>query len=136
VPGEVDWLRARGMGRERFAGYIADYLTSIGYQVERTEQAEPAESRIVARLVKMNPAVPESGKLLEFRLLPTSGGCAAGWVAPTEVPATDRERLGRLVREMTAHLERSVMTESHAAAKVQKVPDARLPWESAATGAK
>lgn len=129
MPPETEWLRVRGMGRERFAGHIAEYLTSIGYSVERSDSAEPPENRIAALLVRMNPAVPDGAKELRFRLFPTSGGAAVSWVAPTSVRVEDRPRLDRLVREITAHLERAVLTESHATAKVTKAPDLRLPWE-------
>lgn len=125
---ETEWLRARGLGRERFAGYIADFLGSLGYAVEREERTEPAESRLLARLARMNPAVPTIGRELEVRLIPTSGGSAAFWVRPLEVPPEERERLDRLVREIVAHLERAVSTESHAAAKITRPPNARLPW--------
>ncbi|MCI4358439.1 MAG: hypothetical protein L3J95_02945 [Thermoplasmata archaeon] len=127
---ETEWVRVRGMGRERFAGHLSDYLTGIGYAVERIESTEPAETRIVAKLVRMNPAIPEGGKELRFRLYPTSGGAAAGWVGPNAVPDAERGRFDRMVREIFAHLERAVLTESHATAKVTRAPDVRLPWES------
>jgi hypothetical protein len=124
-----EWLRARGIGRERFAGYLASYLETIGYTVERSESAEPSESRIVARLTKMNPAVPASAQEIRFRCSPTSGGAALVWEFPSEVADPDRSRMDRLVRELVLHLERAILTESHATAKVTKAPDARLPWE-------
>jgi hypothetical protein len=126
---EVEWMRVRGMGRERFAGHLSDYLTGIGYTVERTESTEPAETRIVARLVRMNPAIPSGAKELSFRLFPTSGGAAVAWIGPLTVPEAERGRFDRMVREIFAHLERAVLTESHATAKVSRAPDARLPWE-------
>jgi len=126
--GNGDWLRVRGIGRERFGGYLADYLTSLGYAVERTETTEPAESRVKGRLERMNPAVPPSAKELEFRFYPTSGGAALVWETPTAIPAEELARMDRLVREMTAHLERTVATESHATAKVVRPSDPRLPW--------
>ncbi|HEV2429238.1 MAG TPA: hypothetical protein VGV64_05255 [Thermoplasmata archaeon] len=125
----IEWLRVRGMGRERFAGHLADFLESIGYSVERKEVPDPPESRLTARLTRQNPAVPEGAKSLEFRLSPTSGGASLTWVAPPEIEGADRGRVDRLVREIAAHLERSVLTESHATAKVSRAPDARLPWE-------
>jgi hypothetical protein len=127
-----EFLRVRGMGRERFAGYIADYLTEAGYRVERSDTVEPAESRVVATLTRMNPAVPDGGRELEFRLYPSSGGASVNWIRPTEVPEADRARLDRLVREFIAHLERAVSTESHATAKVSRPPAAQLPWQVAA----
>ncbi|MFZ1022873.1 MAG: hypothetical protein WAN87_01905 [Thermoplasmata archaeon] len=127
-----DWLRVRGIGRERFAGYLADYLGGLGYTVERSESAEPSESRISARLTKMNPAVPGAATDVRFRFYPTSGGAALVFEAPTEVPEADRARMDRWVRELVLHLERAISTESHATAKVTRAPDARLPWDAAA----
>ncbi|MFZ0891228.1 MAG: hypothetical protein WB778_02730 [Thermoplasmata archaeon] len=127
-----DWLRVRGIGRERFAGYLADYLGTLGYTVERSESAEPSESRISAKLTKMNPAVPGCAQDVRFRFYPTSGGAALVFEAPTEVPEAERARMDRWVRELVLHLERAISTESHATAKVTKAPDARLPWDAAA----
>jgi hypothetical protein len=118
------------MGRERFAGYLADYLTALGYLVERTESTDPAESRVAAKLEKMNPAIPASASELRFRLTPTSGGAAVVWEAPVAVPESDRPRLDRMVREFVAHLERAVSTESHATAKVVPPPKPHVPWNS------
>ena len=126
--GNGDWLRVRGIGRERFGGYLADYLTSIGYAVERSESTEPMESRIKGRLEKMNPAVPPGAKELAFRFYPTSGGAALVWEAPTTIPPEELARMDRLMREMVAHLERAVATESHATAKIVRPSDPRLPW--------
>jgi len=126
----LDWVRVRGMGRERFAGYLADYLAALGYKVERTESADPPESRVAATLEKMNPAIPSSASELRFRLTPTSGGAAVVWEAPVDVPERDRPRLDRLVREFVAHLERAVSTESHATAKVVPPPKPHVPWSS------
>jgi hypothetical protein len=127
--GGSDWLRARGIGRERFAGYLADYLGTIGYAVERTDSTEPSLSRVTGRLERMNPAVPPIANELAFRLYPTSGGAALVWEAPTEVPADQRSRMDRLVAEISSHLVRSVATESHATAKVTAPSDSRLPWQ-------
>ena len=123
-----DRLRVRGIGRERFAAYLADYLGTLGYTVERTDQAEPAESRLKGRLDRMNPAVPPAASALEFRFYPTSGGAALVWEAPVAVPEEQRARMDRLVREMSSHLERAIATESHATAKVVRPSDPRLPW--------
>jgi hypothetical protein len=123
-----DWLRVRGIGRERFATYLSDYLGTIGYTVERTEGSEPIESRVKGRLERMNPALPPAASALEFRLYPTSGGAALVWQAPTEVPAEERQRMDRLVREISSHLERAIATESHATAKVVRPAESRLPW--------
>jgi hypothetical protein len=125
-----EWLRVRGMGRERFAGYLADFLTSAGYQIERTDTNEPPESTVRAHLTRMNPAVPDGAKEIELRLYPNSGGAYARWVLPSGVSDTDRSRLDRFVRELVTHVERAVATESHATAKVTRPPSAHLPWES------
>ncbi len=127
-----DWLRVRGIGRERFATYLAEYLGTIGYTVERTEGSEPTESRVKGRLDRMNPALPPAASALEFRLYPTSGGAALVWQVPTEVPADERQRMDRLVREISSHLERAIATESHATAKVVRPAESRLPWVDSA----
>jgi len=130
--GNGDWLRVRGIGRERFATYLADYLGSLGYTVERTDAAEPSESRVKGRLDRMNPAVPPAAAALEFRFYPTAGGAALVWEAPTDVPVEQRARMDRLVREISSHLERAIATESHATAKVVRPAEPRLPWTGAA----
>jgi hypothetical protein len=130
--GNGDWLRARGIGRERFAGYVGDYLASVGYSVERSEATEPVETRIACRLQKMNPALPPAANALQFRLYPTSGGAALVWEAPTDVPEDQRSRMDRFVREIEGHLTRAVATESHATAKVVRPADPHLPWSGAA----
>jgi hypothetical protein len=125
-----EWLRVRGMGRERFAGYLAEFLTEAGYSVERTDTNDPAESTVHARLTRMNPAVPDGAREIEFRLYPNSGGAYARWILPATVTDGDRGRLDRFVRELVTHVERAVATESHATAKVTKAPAAHLPWEA------
>jgi hypothetical protein len=127
--GGSDWLRARGIGRERFAGYLADYLATIGYVVERTDSTEPSLSRVTGRLERMNPAIPPIATELAFRLYPTSGGAALVWEAPTNVPADQKSRMDRLVAEISTHLVRSAATESHATAKITAPADSRLPWQ-------
>ena len=127
-----DWLRVRGIGRERFATYLSEYLGTLGYSVERTDVTEPSESRVKGRLERMNPAVPPAAAALEFRLYPTAGGAALVWEAPTEVPAEQRARMDRLVREISSHLERAIATESHATAKVVRPAEPRLPWAGSA----
>jgi|HubBroStandDraft_1064217.scaffolds.fasta_scaffold01073_8 hypothetical protein len=127
--GNGDWLRVRGIGRERFAGYLADYLGTIGYAVERSETSEPSLSRVKGHLEKMNPAVPPVANDLAFRFYPTSGGAALVWETPVEIPADQKARMDRLVAEISSHLIRAVATESHATAKVLTPTDSRLPWQ-------
>jgi hypothetical protein len=129
--GSGDWLRVRGIGRERFAGYLSDYLATLGYSVRRDELPEKNESRLVGQLDRPNPAVPGSAASLAFRFYPTSGGAAVVWEAPLEMPAGELGRMDRLVREIASHLERAISTESHATAKVIRPTGARLPWQSA-----
>lgn len=129
-----DWLRARGIGRERFAGYLAEYLTTLGYTVERVDTNEPSLSRVTGKLERMNPAVPPAAAALAFRLYPTSGGAALVWEAPTEIPTEQRARMDRLVAEISSHLVRTVATESHATAKVSAPTDSRLPWQGNGAG--
>ena len=124
----VDWLRARGIGRERFAGYIIEDLGTLGYTIERTETTEPMESHLTAHLSKQNPSIPPSASDLVFRLYPTSGGAALIWEAPRAVAPEDRAGMDRFVREISLHLERSIATESHATAKVVRPAESRLPW--------
>ncbi len=128
-----DWLRVRGIGRERFVGYLADYLVGLGYRVERGERTEPMESWLKGRLERPNPAVPASAGELEFRFYPTSGGAAVVWELPQAVADSDRGRLDRLVREIATHLERAISTESHATAKLIRPSDSHLPWGSTPT---
>lgn len=127
--GSAEWLRGRGIGRERLAGHLGLFLEGYGYQVERTESTDPAETRLTGELKKTNPSVPPSGRRFEFRLYPTSGGCAVDWIAPLVIEPGDRTRFERLVREIQQHLERVVSTESHGTAKVAPLPGARRPWE-------
>lgn len=124
-----DWLRGKGIGRERFAGYLADYLVTLGYEVERSEVADPAQTKVSAKLVRMNPSVPSCAKELRFLFYPTSGGAALVWEFPTVLVAGEEERMDRLMREIGAHLERAIATESHATAKVARPPGSHLPWQ-------
>ncbi len=126
----AEWIRARGIGRERFAAYFADYLTEQGYAVDRSEVEEPASSLVAGELKRMNPAVPASLRSIRVRFTPTSGGAAALWEHPVEAASGEKGSMDRFVRELVLHLERTVRTESHGTAKVQPVPGARLPWEA------
>ena len=124
----ADWLRVRGIGRERFVGYVADYLSGMGFSVEKVETAEPASTQITGSLVRMNPSVPNGLRILRFRVAPTSGGAAIYWEAPATLPDIERARADRFSRELETHLGRAVSTESHGTAKVVRSPVARLPW--------
>ena len=126
--GNGDWLRVRGIGRERFAGYLADYLGTLGYAVRRDELAERNESLLTGQLDRPNPAVPGAAASLVFRFYPTSGGAAVVWEAPVEMPTAEMGRMDRLVREIASHLERAISTESHATAKVIRPSTPKLPW--------
>jgi len=123
-----DWLRGRGIGRERLVGHIADFLTATGYTIERAETGEPAESRVVAQLTRMNPSVPPGAHSLAFRIYPTAGGAAITWLEPTSVPDGEWSRMDRFEREFSQHLERVVLTASHASARLVRPPTSRLPW--------
>ena len=61
--GNGDWLRVRGIGRERFAGHLAEYLTTLGYAVERSESTDPAESRVAGRLTLSQSPLPSPMRL-------------------------------------------------------------------------
>lgn len=128
----ADWLRVRGIGRERFVGYLADYLTGIGFTVEKTEIADPASTQLEGSLARMNPAVPEGLRKLRFRVAPTSGGAAIYWEAPSALPSAELARADRFSRELETHMGRAVSTESHGTAKVVRSPVARLPWLTSA----
>ncbi len=129
-----DWLRVRGIGRERFAGYLADYLGTLGYAVVKGE-LEGNASRLTAQLERSNPALPAAAAAIAFRFYPTAGGAAVVWESPLEVPAAERGRMDRLVRELASHLERAISTESHATAKVLRPSTSRLPWTAPVAGA-
>lgn len=129
-----EWIRARGLGRERMASYLAEYLTGLGYAVERVDGTEPSASVVSGELKRRNPAVPPVMATVRVRFLPTSGGTAAHWESPREIPPGQRSAADRFLREMTLHLERTVQTESHGTAKVQAPLSGRLPWDPAEVG--
>ena len=124
----ADWLRVRGIGRERFVGYVTDYLAGLGFSVEKTETAEPAATQLSGSLARMNPAVPDGLRKVRFRVAPTSGGAAIFWEAPSSIPSSEFARADRFSRELETHLGRAVSTESHGTAKLVRSPVARLPW--------
>jgi len=124
----ADWLRVRGIGRERFVGYLADYLSGIGFTVDKTEITEPPATQLEGSLARMNPAVPDGLRKLKFRVAPTSGGAAIYWEAPSTLPSAELARADRFSRELETHMGRAVSTESHGTAKVVRSPVARLLW--------
>ena len=128
MTGNTDWIRARGLSRERLSGYLADYLAELGFSVERAEEPEANATVVSAELRRLNPAVPSALHLLRGRFTPTSGGAAATWEHPLEVDVADRSRVDRFVAELTLHLERTVRTESHGTAKITPGMGGGLPW--------
>ncbi|MCL4308507.1 MAG: hypothetical protein M1606_02195 [Candidatus Thermoplasmatota archaeon] len=130
-----EWLRGRGIGRERFATYLGDYLATLGFEVQKTEFAEPTHTVLSARLTRMNPSVPASAKELSFELFPSSGGATLYWKGPAQIDAKEAGRMDRFVREISTHLERVIATESHLASRVIRPPVVRLPWEPAPSAA-
>ncbi len=124
-----EWLRGRGIGRERFATYLVDYLADLGFNVTKSEIADPAHTEIRARLTRMNPSVPASAKELDFELFPSSGGATLYWKGPAQIEPAEAGRMDRFVREVSTHLERVIATESHLASRVVKPPVVRLPWQ-------
>ena len=131
MTGSTDWIRARGLNRERLGGYLADYLTELGYAVERTEPPEGNATVISAELRRMNPAVPDALRTIRVRFTPTSGGAAGTWEAPATVEGSARSRVDRFLAELLLHLERTVRTESHGTAKLTPATGPTLPWTRA-----
>lgn len=127
------WLRIRGVGRERLARYLNEYLTSAGFAVEETTIAPNGgvASQVKAHLSKPNPAVPPSLIDLTFRLDPTGGGAVILWELPTSlVHEADRTRALRFATELVTHLERLVATESRGTAKIIRDKVLKLPFDS------
>ncbi|MCI4346874.1 MAG: hypothetical protein L3K07_09025 [Thermoplasmata archaeon] len=90
---------------------------------------------MIARLGRMNPAVPSGLAELRFRFVPTSGGSALFWEMPTELDATQRASADRVAKELEQYLLRVALTESHGTAKVRTALGGRPPWHPAPTGA-
>lgn len=132
-PGTQGWLRVRGVGRERLARYLNEYLTSAGFTVEETTiNPEGAVASLVkAHLTKANPAVPPSLADIGFRLDPTGGGAVILWEVPQALQhEADRSRALRFATELVTHLERLVATESRGTAKIMRDKALRLPFET------
>jgi hypothetical protein len=123
----AEWLKAQGLGRERFAAHLQSYLAEIGYKCEVAEREGATE--VLAKLGRMNPAIPSGLSELRFRLTPTSGGSALFWEAPTEIAEAQRPHADRVSRELEQYLLRVALTESHGTAKVRPAPGARPPWQ-------
>ncbi|MCI4342211.1 MAG: hypothetical protein L3K11_07560 [Thermoplasmata archaeon] len=124
-----EWLKAQGLGRERFAAHLQSYLEEIGYRVESVDREGTTDVR--AELRKPNPSVPASMRELRFRLNPTSGGASLTWTEPAVVDAGELARADRLGREIEQQLVRVALTESHGTVKLRPAVGARWPWRAA-----
>jgi hypothetical protein len=122
-----EWLRSQGIGRERFAIALQDFLKDAGFDFTTEDRGEEG-TVITAQLRRPNPALPGSMHQLAFRLRPTGGGALLRWEAPVEIVAAERGGVDRFVREMRLQLERTVRTESHGTAKVVAPESGELPW--------
>lgn len=119
----VGWLRVRGIGRERLARYVAEFLTGAGFKVEeKADGTGPGvTSMVVATLSKPNPAVPSSFAKLEFRTSPTAGGSLLRWEFPlTLAQESEKSRALRFATELSSNLEQRVALESRGQAKVTR----------------
>jgi hypothetical protein len=117
------WLRVRGIGRDRLARYVAEFLSGAGYRVEESNDTlggNPA-SRIVAELARPNPAVPSSLHHLEFRTAPTAGGSLLRWEAPTALSnEAEKSRALRFATELLSNLEQRIVLESRGTGKITR----------------
>lgn len=117
------WIRVRGVGRERLARFVAEFLTGAGYHVEETNDANASTptSHLVADLTRPNPAVPSSLRHLEFRTSPTAGGSLLRWEAPLSLEhEAERPRALRLATELSSNLEQRVALESRGTGKTSR----------------
>jgi hypothetical protein len=117
------WLRVRGIGRERLARYVAEFLSGAGFRVEeRTDGTGAAvTSTVHGTLAKPNPAVPTSFAHLEFRTSPTAGGALLRWEAPTSLAQeSEKSRALRFATELSSNLEQRVALESRGQGKVTR----------------
>lgn len=135
------WLRVRGIGRERLARYVTEFLSGAGYRVEeRTEPmgAQPS-SLVLADLARPNPAVPASFAHLEFRSSPTAGGSMLRWELPTSIAnESERSRALRFATELSSSIEQKVALESRSAGRVTKdhpLPPPLMPAGPTSEGA-
>lgn len=125
-----EWLRAQGLGRERLGGYLADYLQGRGYGV--AIQDEGGTSIVTAHLERPHPAIPPGLAELRFSIAPSSGGSVFHWDAPAMMPAPELPRADRFAQELSEHLVRLALTQSHGVARLKPGPNASAPWRRAA----
>ncbi|MDE1881441.1 MAG: hypothetical protein KGI89_12945 [Euryarchaeota archaeon] len=113
----------RGIGRERLARYVSEFLSGAGYRVEEKNEllgGQPA-SRLVADLARPNPAVPSSFTHLEFLASPTAAGSSLRWEVPSKLAhESERSRAQRLATELLSNLEQRVALESRSAGRITK----------------
>lgn len=117
------WLRVRGIGRERLARYVSEFLTGAGYRVEESADLQGGQptSHLVADIARPNPAVPSSFNHLEFRTSPTTAGSALGWEEPRALANdTERSRALRFATELLSNIEQRVALESRSPGRVTK----------------
>ena len=116
-----DWLRVRGVGRERLGRYLAEFLEESGYTVREMEEPVGATPsfKVSATLKHPHHAIPAVLSALAVRFLPTSGGCQAVWESPvTPVEGPDRARAERFVAEILARLDQRVATETRGTSRL------------------
>lgn len=122
----TEWLRAQGLGRERLATYVAEYLRGRGYAVEIIEDG--GTSRLSAHVERPHPSVPPALADLRFSLVPSAGGSILSWDAPETVPSSELPRADRLAHELEQHLIRIASTQSHGVARLRPSLNAAAPW--------
>jgi hypothetical protein len=116
-----DWLRVRGVGRERLGRYLAEFLEESGYAVtELEEPLGPTPSfKVTATLRRPHHAIPPALGTITVRFLPTAGGCQAVWEGPVATLAgSDRARAERFVAEILARLDQRVATETRGTSRL------------------
>ena len=129
---EDGWLRVRGVGRERVARYLGEFLTGAGYTVEDQQDggSEASRSVIQATLTKANPAVVPFLVQIRLSVSPTAGGALITWESPRSAPPeAERPRAIRFLHEFLTHVERIIATESRGTAKVTRSTPHGLPFD-------
>ncbi len=132
-----DWLRVRGVGRERLGRYLAEFLGESGYAVTEGEEpvAEGPSFKVSGTLKHPHHAIPPALTSLTVRFLPTSGGCQAVWEAPVDpVEGPDRARAERFVAEILARLDQRVATETRGTSRLVREHPGIPPFLPAAPG--